>query len=191
MIYISDLAQKHFEKLLKKKKKGTQIQIFIINPGTENAECGVSYCKDFSKKPSYYEIKFSKFSVFIDKKSIPYLKEAEIDFVKNNFNSELTLKAPHAKSYNRPKFKSLIEKVNYFIEVNINPYLESHGGYVTIKEIDKKNYAILEFSGGCNGCSMASITLKEGIEKKLLEKFSELKGIKDITEHQHGEHSYL
>ncbi|RRD41335.1 NifU family protein, partial [Tessaracoccus sp. OH4464_COT-324] len=47
------------------------------------------------------------------------------------------------------------------------------------------------FGGGCNGCSMVDVTLKDGIEKQLLAMFAnELKGVKDVTEHQRGEHSY-
>ncbi|SUX67912.1 putative DNA uptake protein [Citrobacter freundii] len=42
----------------------------------------------------------------------------------------------------------------------------------------------------CNGCSMVDVTLKEGIEKQLLAEFPELKGVRDLTEHQRGEHSY-
>ena len=41
-----------------------------------------------------------------------------------------------------------------------------------------------------NGCSMVDVTLKEGIEKQLLAEFPELKGVRDLTEHQRGEHSY-
>ena len=49
---------------------------------------------------------------------------------------------------------------------------------------------MLQFGGGCNGCSMVDVTLKEGIEKQLLNEFPELKGVRDLTEHQRGEHSY-
>ena len=44
MIRISDSAQAHFAKLLANQEEGTQIRVFVINPGTPNAECGVSYC---------------------------------------------------------------------------------------------------------------------------------------------------
>ncbi|KES19325.1 Thioredoxin-like protein [Gilliamella apicola SCGC AB-598-B02] len=42
----------------------------------------------------------------------------------------------------------------------------------------------------CNGCSMVDYTLKEGIEKQLMVEFPELAGVKDITEHQAGTHSF-
>ncbi|SUG81176.1 NfuA Fe-S protein maturation [Salmonella enterica subsp. enterica] len=68
--------------------------------------------------------------------------------------------------------------------------LAGHGGRVSLMEITDEGYAILQFGGGCNGCSMVDVTLKEGIEKQLLNEFPELKGVRDLTEHQRGEHSY-
>ncbi|MGR5823483.1 NifU family protein, partial [Escherichia coli] len=64
------------------------------------------------------------------------------------------------------------------------------GGRVSLMEITEDGYAILQSGGGCNGCSMVDVTLKEGIEKQLLNDFPELKGVRDLTEHQRGEHSY-
>lgn len=49
---------------------------------------------------------------------------------------------------------------------------------------------VLQFGGGCNGCAMVDVTLKEGIEKELLAHFPELTGVQDVTEYQAGEHSY-
>ena len=44
MIMISESAQAHFVKLLEKQASGTNIRVFVVNPGTASAECGVSYC---------------------------------------------------------------------------------------------------------------------------------------------------
>ena len=77
------------------------------------------------------------------------------------------------------------------IESEINPQLASHGGNVVLTELTDDGFAILQFGGGCNGCSMVDVTLKDGIEKQMLEQFAgELNGVRDATEHQAGEHSY-
>lgn len=84
-----------------------------------------------------------------------------------------------------------IERLDYVIQTQINPQLASHGGKITLIEVTDNKIAILQFGGGCNGCSMVDVTLKEGIEKQLLAMFpEELVGVKDVTEHQRGEHSY-
>lgn len=191
MIIITDAAQAHFAKLLANQEPNTQIRVFVINPGTPNAECGVSYCPPDAVEPNDTEIKFEKLSAYVDDISAPFLEDAEIDFVTDQLGSQLTLKAPNAKMRKVDADAPLIERVEYVLQSQINPQLAGHGGRVSLMEITEDGYAILQFGGGCNGCSMIDVTLKDGIEKELLNQFpGELKGVKDLTEHQRGEHSY-
>ncbi|WP_026317732.1 Fe-S biogenesis protein NfuA [Algicola sagamiensis] len=191
MISISTEAQTHFAKLLSSQGEGTNIRVFVVNPGTPQAECGVSYCPPESVEPTDIRLSFEGFDAVIDEESSPFLDEAEIDFVTDAMGSQLTLKAPNAKMRKVSDDAPLMERVQYVIESEINPQLANHGGKVMVMEITEEGYAILQFGGGCNGCSMVDVTLKEGIEKELLARFEgELSGVKDVTEHQHGEHSY-
>ena len=191
MITISDAAQKHFLKLLTDQPEGTNIRVFVINPGTPSAECGVSYCPPDAVETDDIELAFNGFNAMVDEKSAPFLEEANIDFVTDQLGSQLTLKAPNAKMRKVADDAPLFERVEYMIQSEINPQLASHGGHINLIEITDEGTAILQFGGGCNGCSMVDVTLKDGIETQMLERFSgELSGVKDMTEHQHGEHSY-
>lgn len=190
MIRITEAAQEHFAKLLANQEAGTQIRVFVINPGTPTAECGVSYCPPDAVEANDTKLDFEKLSAYVDDVSAPYLEDAEIDFVTDQLGSQLTLKAPNAKMRKVDDDAPLIERVEYVLQSQINPQLAGHGGRVTLMEITDDSLAILQFGGGCNGCSMVDVTLKEGIEKELLQKFPELKGVRDLTEHQRGEHSY-
>ncbi|PSU06265.1 Fe-S biogenesis protein NfuA [Photobacterium ganghwense] len=191
MITISESAQEHFVKLLAQQPEGTNIRVFVVNPGTQSAECGVSYCPPEAIEASDTEIKFGMFSAYIDELSLPFLEDAEIDFVADKMGSQLTLKAPNAKIRKVSDDASLMERVDYVIQTQVNPQLAGHGGNVSLSEITEDGVAILQFGGGCNGCSMVDVTLKEGIEKELLAQFEgELTGVRDITEHARGEHSY-
>lgn len=190
IITITESAQAHFKKLLANQAEGTQIRVFVINPGTPGAECGVSYCPPDTIEASDQEEKYADFSVYIDEISAPFLDEALIDFVQDDLGSQLTLKAPNSKMRKVDDDAPLIERVNYVLQSQINPQLAGHGGFASLIEITDDNYVILQFGGGCNGCAMIDVTLKDGIEKQLLELFPELAGVKDLTEHQVGEHSY-
>ena len=190
-IKISDSAQAHFRKLLDQQEDGTHIRIFVVNPGTPNAECGVSYCPPNAVEAADSELKYDSFSAFVDEVSYPFLEGAELDFVTDDMGSQLTLKAPNAKMKKVADDAPLIERVDYAIQTQINPQLANHGGRITLIELTDDGYAVLQFGGGCNGCSMVDVTLKDGIEKQLLEQFpNELHGVRDVTEHQHGAHSY-
>lgn len=191
MITISEQAQQHFAKLLSKQPEGTNIRVFVVNPGTAQAECGVSYCPPDAVEDTDLTLNFSGFDAVVDSESQPFLVDAEIDFVTDQMGSQLTLKAPNAKVRKVSDDASLMERVQYVIDSEINPQLANHGGRVSVIELTQDGVAVLQFGGGCNGCSQVDLTLKEGIEKELLNRFSgELNGVRDITEHQRGEHSY-
>ena len=68
--------------------------------------------------------------------------------------------------------------------------LESHGGEVSLVEFTDQGEAILQFGGGCQGCGMVDVTLKDGIEKTLLEQIPELKSVKDSTDHSIDDNAY-
>ena len=191
MITITEAAQTHFVKLLSNQKDGTNIRVFVVNPGTANAECGVSYCPPEAIESTDIILPFSGFDALIDDMSKPFLTDAYIDFVTDKMGSQLTLKAPNAKVRAVADDAPLTERVDYVIQTEVNPQLAGHGGHVVLTEITEDGIAILQFGGGCNGCSQVDFTLKEGIEKQLLELFpEELTAVKDATEHQAGEHSY-
>lgn len=191
MISISEPAQAHFSKLLSQQTEGTNIRVFVVNPGTPKAECGVSYCPPDAVEPTDVKLPFNGFDAVVDSESAPFLEEAEIDFVTDQMGSQLTLKAPNAKARKIDDDAPLIDRLNYIIESEINPSLAGHGGHVNLMEITEDGVALLQFGGGCNGCSMVDVTLKDGIEKQLLEQFAgEITGVKDATEHEAGEHSY-
>ncbi|MEP4890818.1 MAG: Fe-S biogenesis protein NfuA [Aliiglaciecola sp.] len=191
MINISESAQAHFTKLLEKQEPGSNIRVFVVNPGTPSAECGVSYCPPDAVEKTDVLLTFNGFDAVVDQESAPFLEEAEIDFVTDQMGSQLTLKAPNAKARKVDSDAPLAERISYMIEAEINPQLASHGGKVMLMEITDNGEAILQFGGGCNGCSMVDVTLKDGIEKQMLEAFSgEITAVKDATEHTAGEHSY-
>ncbi|KII81228.1 Fe-S biogenesis protein NfuA [Vibrio renipiscarius] len=190
-ITITESAQEHFAKLLAQQPEGTNIRVFVVNPGTQNAECGVSYCPPEAVEATDTELTFPMLSAYVDELSLPFLDDAEIDYVTDKMGSQLTLKAPNAKMRKVSDDAPLVERVEYAIQTQVNPQLAGHGGHVSLVEITEDGIAIVAFGGGCNGCSMVDVTLKDGIEKELLQQFEgELTAVRDATEHDRGEHSY-
>lgn len=192
MISISLSAQKYFTHLLSKQKKNTNIRIYVKYPGTPIAKCGVSYCHISDIAETDIKIEFNNFDVFIDSIYSSLLKGAKIDCLETSQSQfELTLLAPNIKTYVMVKDHKLNNSIKNFLNEEINPQLSLHGGSVALVGITNSNYVALQFFGGCNGCSMVSNTLKEGIERKLLKKFPILKGVYDSTKHYYGRHSYI
>ena len=188
LLSISEKAKKHFVKLLAEQdEENVGVRVFVINGGTPQAECGVSFCPQSAVEEKDLVLDFEVFNTFVDPDSAPYLEDAEIDYVEEKMGAQLTLRAPNAKARKVAADAPLLDRVNYVVEAELNPQLASHGGHVKITEITDDGIAILQFGGGCQGCGMADVTLKEGVEKTLMEKFSEeLNGVMDATEHAAG-----
>ena len=61
----------------------------------------------------------------------------------------------------------------------------------SLVEVTDESVAILRFGGGCQGCSSVDMTLKDGVEKTLIEKIPELKGVRDETDHSDRSSAYM
>ena len=82
------------------------------------------------------------------------------------------------------------DRINYILYNEINPGLAAHGGNVSLEEIFEEDIAVLRFGGGCQGCGMVDVTLKDGVEKTLLEQVPQLKEVRDVTDHTVKENAY-
>ncbi len=190
-INITKSAEKYLAKLIHDKNEiDLSIRIFISDPGTPKAETCLAYCKPDESLPDDLIINLKLINVYIEKRSLPFLKDCEVNFDNDTFGGQLTIKAPNARLPNISPDSPVEDRINYIIYNEINPMLESHGGEVSLVEFNKKNEAVLQFGGGCQGCGMVDITLKEGIEKTLMEQIPEVKSVRDSTDHSIDDNAY-
>ena len=84
----------------------------------------------------------------------------------------------------------LYERVSDLFEQQVNPMVARHGGRVELIDV-QESIILLRMSGGCQGCGMASVTLRQGIEGMLQQYLPEVKGIVDITDHTSGTNPYF
>jgi len=191
IINITKSAEEYLAKLIQDKNEtDLSIRIFISDPGTPKAETCLAYCKPDEAMPDDMIINLELINVNIDKRSIPFLKDCEVNFDNDNFGGQLTIKAPNARLPNISPDSPVEDRINYVIYNEINPMLESHGGEVSLVEFNKENIAVLQFGGGCQGCGMVDVTLKDGIEKTLVEQIPEVKAVKDLTDHSIDDNAY-
>ena len=189
-ITITEAAQDYLADLLSKQNTtGISIRIFITQPGTPHAETCIAYCKPGEEKPEDTALGLKSFTAYIDAVSEPFLDDAVVDYATDRMGGQLTIKAPNAKVPMVNADSPINVQINYYLQTEINPGLASHGGQVSLIDIED-GIAILKFGGGCQGCGQADVTLKEGIEKTLLERIPQLKGVSDVTDHSNRENAY-
>jgi len=83
----------------------------------------------------------------------------------------------------------LASKVQQVLERHVNPSIAGHGGAAQLVSVDEGT-AYLQLMGGCQGCGMANVTLKQGIERILMDAIPELVGVVDVTDHASGDNPY-
>ena len=82
-------------------------------------------------------------------------------------------------------------EIQKFIDTDINPGLEMHGGFLSIEKFDEEHkHLYVKMGGGCQGCASSTVTLKLMINNMLKEEFPELKEIEDVTDHPAGTNPY-
>jgi len=192
MITISDAAQAYFRKLLQSQgDDAVGIRLSAMHPGTPRADAKLEFCDHGDLLGDEWAIDCEGFTLFVDAPSAPYLDAAEIDFASNATGGQLTIRAPRIKGEAPAEGASLVERVRWLIDSEINPQLAAHKGQVALESIDAEGVVWLRFGGGCHGCGMADVTLKQGIEKTLMARLPGITAVRDATDHSTGSAPYM
>ncbi len=191
-ITITDSAQEYLSGLLEKQGvEGMAVRMFIQQPGTPYAETCLAYSRPEEKDDTYETLELPKLRVYIEKNSVPFLDEAFVDYATEKMGGQLTIKAPNAKMPKVSADSPIEDQINYVLYSDINPGLAAHGGEVKLVEVIDGQIAVLQFGGGCQGCSAVDLTLKEGVEKTLIEKIPGLTAVKDETDHTVTDNAFM
>jgi Fe-S cluster biogenesis protein NfuA len=84
----------------------------------------------------------------------------------------------------------LYSRVADLFEAEINPAVARHGGTVELIDVQDA-MVLLRMGGGCQGCGMADVTLRQGIEVLLKRRVPEIRGLIDVTDHSAGTNPYV
>ena len=191
MINISSSAQTYLQGLLAKQEDAdVAIRIFVAQPGTPQAETCIAYCRPGEEQEGDIAVEYDGFRAWFEGRSEAYLEDAEVDYQEDQMGGQLTIKAPNARVPKVGPDAPIEDRINYVLYNEINPGLAAHGGVVSLVEVTAENQAVLQFGGGCQGCSAVDVTLKSSVEGTLLEQVPELTGVVDHTDHSFTENAY-
>jgi Fe/S biogenesis protein NfuA len=131
--------------------------------------------------------------VIIPVDSIEALRGATLDIPSADGQAGLVLRNP-----NRPDPLSgahleltgtTEEKIQQLLDKQINPALEMHGGFAALVRVDGE-VAYVTMGGGCQGCAVSAMTLRDGISRSIVEAVPEITEVVDETDHSMGENPY-
>jgi len=198
-ITVTEAAKSHFLSLLKAEDErqkrgfgGTNIHLFVSNPGTVDAEVGLAFsAPEEEQSLDVVPLQFDEFKLLIEREAFDSLKEASIDLQEDQFGAQLSIKAPYLKGMAPGADSPLHERIAHVLVSEINPGLAAHKGQVSLVDVLEGGIVVLQFGGGCHGCGMVNLTLKDGIERTLKERFPEITEVRDSTDHATGENPYF
>lgn len=192
MIQISESAQSHFRRLIEREAlPGLGVRLSAVHPGTPRADVRLEFAEPHDLQGDEWAVDCEGFTLWLDAGSAQYLDGAEIDYTAQATGGQLQIRAPKIKGEVPAESASLVERVRWVVEHEINPQLAQHKGHVSVQEVSADGVVILNFGGGCHGCGMADVTLKQGIEKTLLEKVPGVIAVRDATDHASGAAPYI
>lgn len=191
MIEITQNAQDYFRKLIQQQDEdGLGLRLSVNHAGTPGASCDLQFCPQGDNLPDDVVNAYEGFNMYVAQASEKWLADAVIDFEQDPTGGQLTIKAPGIKGNEPGKEASIEDRVEWLLQTEINPALASHGGRVALIEVTEAKEVILQFGGGCQGCGMADVTMKQGIEQTLKRNIPEVTAVKDVTDHDAGRNPY-
>jgi len=130
------------------------------------------------------------FTVLVDSASAERLGEATVDFVQRVNESGFEITPAGAASAAKLPEGPFAEKVMAILEEQVNPAIAAHGGRIELREV-RGTEIYMEMTGGCQGCAMSRMTLRQGVERTIRQAIPEITAIHDVTDHKAGENPFF
>ena len=147
-----------------------------------------------SRGDSDLEVNAGSFTVLVDKASAERLNGANVDFVETMQESGFQVTpdpdAVKAAMDDGGPAGELADRVAHVLETEINPAIASHGGVINLVDVQGTEIFI-EMAGGCQGCAMSRMTLRQGVERMVSQSVPEITAIHDVTDHASGDNPYF
>lgn len=160
------------------------LRVAILGRGPNGFVYSLRFIPEKEPKPGDLTQEGEPFPVYIDEKSAPDLDGATVDFVEDAYQSGFTIENPN------PVWKDpTAQSIQEVLQTRVNPGIAAHGGFVTLMDY-KDNTAYIAFGGGCQGCGLVDLTMRQGVEVMIKEAVPEVQAVVDLTNHAAGENPY-
>jgi Fe-S cluster biogenesis protein NfuA len=116
--------------------------------------------------------------------------KAGIENMMRHYIPEVQGVKDHRDAISKPGLETPIAiAVQGVLDEKVNPAVASHGGHIALIDVQEST-AYIRLEGGCQGCGMADVTLKQGVEKEILAAVPEITAVLDSTDHNSGDNPY-
>ena len=147
-----------------------------------------------ARAASDVEVNAGSFTVLVDESSVERLDGATVDYVETIQESGFQIvpdpDAVKAAMEAAGPAGALADRVRHVLDTEINPAVALHGGAINLVDVQGTEIFI-EMTGGCQGCAMSRMTLRQGVERMVSQSVPEVTAIHDVTDHDSGDNPYF
>jgi Fe/S biogenesis protein NfuA len=184
ILILSEEARKQFAEMI----QGTENSNLSVRVRRQNYQTQLMFASSEDILPDDFVQEAGEFNIILDPETAAVLEGATLDFEEGGFS----IAPPPGKSL-FPKTKDwedeTADAVQTVVDQQLNPGLASHGGWVKLLDV-QGDTAYVEMGGGCRGCMHSYMTLKDSIEKMILENVPAITKVVDTTDHAGGTNPY-
>lgn len=185
MITITPAAREQILSLMKQEPRSDlALRLGVRGRGPGGFQYRLSFVTPDDRKPTDQAVDAGGFMVLVDADSFPSLDGATVDFVQERHESGFKIDNPNPL-WSDPTALA----VSRVIEEEINPAVASHGGVVTLLDV-REDVVYIALGGGCQGCGMVDVTLKQGVEVLIKRAVPTIREVIDTTDHAEGRNPY-
>ena len=160
------------------------VRVSITGRGPGGFEYGMNVEPEGQPEPSDLTFSVGDLRVFIDERAAPLVSGATVDFVDELMGGGFRIDNP-----NPPWDDPVAQGIQQLIDEQINPAVANHGGWVTLLDV-KDNLVFVRLGGGCQGCGMVDVTLRQGIEALIQQEYPQIIRVIDQTDHAEGNNPF-
>ena len=184
LLTVTDSARKKLAQIIQEKdQQGCYLRLRITGRKTNEFTYDLRFIDPADRDENDSLVEMNGLKWVIDPESAAHLPGTVIDFGGLGVGG-LRINNPN------PVWQDPVERsVAQVIDQQINPGIKAHGGHVDLIGVTDGVVSIT-MSGGCQGCGMASVTLKMGIDRMIRESVSAIREVVDVSDHNQGENPF-
>tara|TARA_B100000029_G_scaffold172164_1_gene168546 strand:- start:2791 stop:3390 length:600 start_codon:yes stop_codon:yes gene_type:complete len=182
MLTITDKAQEMLGQFAESADEGVELilRVEIVGRGPKGFQYDLQFVGREDRKEDDIEIDVEGMPVLVAARSAQYLEGTTLDYKETLMGGGFSFENP-----NPLWVDELSKAVADIIASEVNPVVASHGGHVDLIGVDEGK-AIIAFGGGCQGCGMVDVTLKQGVEVMIKDNVPGISEVIDATDHAAG-----
>lgn len=167
----------------------------VVHLTADGGQSEFAFVPEDDQKENDTVLDTGPFKMFFDPNAAQNLNGAKVDYDEKRYSTGFHIEYINPLAgYLESRRKDwgddpIANKVQQVVDDKINPGVAGHGGWVVLLDV-QGDTAYIEMGGGCQGCAISQMTLKDGIERIITEDVPEIKHVLDKTDHAGGENPY-